>query len=91
ALYEVAGNGDAARLDACLPKGDRVEAIDRTRGTRRVAIIQEGRLAGILIVTRTGLLPSRDWLIGQLSAEGVGATVLAARGPGSQPDKGATI
>lgn len=91
ALYEVAGNGDAARLEASLPKGERVEAIDRTRGTRRVAIICDGRLSGILIVTRTGLLPSRDWLIGQLSMEGVGASVLAARGPGNQPDKGATI
>ena len=91
ALYEIAGNGDAVRLEASLPKGERVEAIDRTRGTRRVAIICNGRLSGILIVTRTGLLPSRDWLIGQLSMEGVGASVLAARGPGNQPDKGATI
>ena len=91
ALYEVAGNGDPARLEACLPKGDRVEAIDMSRGTRRVAIIKDGKLAGILIVTRTGLLPSRDWLISQLEVEGVGASVLAARGPGSQPDKGPTI
>ncbi|MGA1806775.1 molybdopterin-dependent oxidoreductase [Sphingobium sp. WW5] len=91
ALYELAGNGDAARLEACLPRGERVEAIDHMRGSRRVAIIQDGRLAGVLFVTRTGLLPSRDWLIGQLAADDVGATVLAARGPGSQPDKGATI
>ncbi|WHO38594.1 molybdopterin-dependent oxidoreductase [Sphingobium sp. AP49] len=91
ALYELAGNGDAARLEACLPRGDRVEAIDTTRGSRRVAILRDGRLAGVLFVTRTGLLPSRDWLIGQLEAAAVGATVLAARGPGSQPDKGATI
>ncbi|MFB0875770.1 MULTISPECIES: molybdopterin-dependent oxidoreductase [unclassified Sphingobium] len=91
ALYEVAGNGDPARLDACLPKGDRVEAADPARGTRRVAILHEGRLAAILLVTRTGLLPSRDWLIGQLEAVGVTASVLAARGPGAQPDKGATI
>jgi assimilatory nitrate reductase catalytic subunit len=91
ALYEVAGNGDAARLEACLPKGDRVEAIDMTRGTRRVAIIADGKLAGILIVTKTGLLPSRDWLISQLEAQEVGASVLAARGPGNQPDKGPTI
>lgn len=87
----MAGNGDPARLEACLPKGDRVEAIDRARGTRRVAIIRDGRLEGVLIVTRTGILPSRDWLIGQLAVEGVGASVLAARGPGSQPDKGVII
>ncbi|GLV29351.1 assimilatory nitrate reductase catalytic subunit [Sphingobium sp. TomTYG75] len=91
ALYEVAGNGDPVRLEACLPKGDRVEAVDMTRGTRRVAIIREGKLAAVLFVTRTGLLPSRDWLIGQLEAEEVGASVLAARGPGNQPDKGPTI
>ncbi|BAI97687.1 nitrate reductase [Sphingobium sp. TA15] len=91
ALYEIAGNGDPARLDAFLPKGDRVEAMDASRGTRRVATIGEGRLNGVLFVTRTGLLPSRDWLIGQLQAEGVGGSVLAARGPGSQPEKGATV
>jgi len=91
ALYEVAGNGDAARLEDCLPAGERIEAIDHARGTRRVAIIRDGRLAAVLIVTRSGLLPSRDWLIGQLAAEEVGAAVLAARGPGNQPDKGATV
>lgn len=90
-LYELAGNGDPARLDALLPKGDRVEAMDVTRGTRRVATIRDGRLCGVLFVTRTGLLPSRDWLIRQLEVEGVGGSVLAARGPGNQPDKGATI
>jgi len=91
ALYEIAGNGDPARIEACLPKGERVEAIDPARGTRRVAILVEGRLAGVLILTRTGLLPSRDWLIGQLAASDVGPAVLAARGPGAQPDKGATV
>jgi assimilatory nitrate reductase catalytic subunit len=91
ALYEIAGNGDPARLETYLPRGDRVEAIDQTRGTRRVAILRDGRLAAVLFVTRTGLLPSRDWLIGQLEADQVTASVLAARGPGARPDKGATI
>jgi assimilatory nitrate reductase catalytic subunit len=91
ALYELAGNGDPARLDAFLPKGDRVEAMDMSRGTRRIATISEGRLNGVLFVTRNGLLPSRDWLIRQLEADNVGGSVLAARGPGSQPDRGATI
>jgi len=91
ALYEIAGNGNAARLESCLPAGERVEAIDGTRGSRRVAIIRDGKLAGVLFVTRTGLLPSRDWLIGQLEAENVGAAVLAARGPDKQADKGPTI
>jgi assimilatory nitrate reductase catalytic subunit len=91
ALYEIAGNGDPARLEACLPKGERVEAIDATRGTRRIAIIADGKLAAVLIVTRSGLLPSRDWLIDQLAAPEVGASVLAARGPGKQVDRGAII
>jgi len=91
ALYEIAGNGDPARLDMFLPKGERVEATDKARGTRRVATIHKGRLCGVAFVTKTGMLPSRDWLIAQLEAEGVGGSVLAARGPGSQPDKGATI
>ncbi|EAT07268.1 molybdopterin-dependent oxidoreductase [Sphingobium sp. 10 DY56-G10] len=91
ALFEVAGNGDPARLEALLPHGERVEALDRAKGTRRVASINEGRLQAVLFVTRTGLLPSRDWLIAQLEAVNVGGSVLAARGPGSQPDKGATV
>ena len=90
-LYEVAGNGDPARLDACLPKGERVEAIDTVRGSRRIAILSKGRLAAALFVTETGLLPSRDWLIGQLAEMQVGATVLAGRGPGAQVDRGPVV
>jgi assimilatory nitrate reductase catalytic subunit len=90
-MYEIAGNGDPGRLEAILPQGDRVEAVDVARGTRRVAIIREGRLAGMLFITRDGPLPSRDWLIAQLDADGVGPAVLAARGPGNQPDKGPTV
>ncbi len=90
-LHELAGHGDAARLEACLPKGERVEAIDRSRGTRRLAIIRDGRLVAALFVTRTGLLPARDWLIAQLEAETVGASVLAARAAGAQADKGPTV
>ncbi|MET0370598.1 MAG: molybdopterin-dependent oxidoreductase [Sphingobium sp.] len=91
ALYEIAGNGDAARLDAVLPPGDRVEALDSKRGTRRVVTISEGKLRGLLMVTHTGLLPSRDWLVRQLEVEGVGSTILAGRGPGKHLDKGTTI
>ncbi|MCP6374014.1 hypothetical protein NL455_29465, partial [Klebsiella pneumoniae] len=65
-LWEVAGNGDAARLERALPKGERIEAIDPARGSRRVAILRDGRLAAILFVTRSGDLPARDWLIAQL-------------------------
>ena len=91
ALYEIAGNGDPARLEAFLPGGERAEAMDAARGTCRIATIRDGKLCGVLFVTRTGTLPSRDWLIRQLEADGVGGSILAARGPGGQPDKGATI
>jgi assimilatory nitrate reductase catalytic subunit len=90
-LYELAGNGDPTRIEACLPKGERIEAMDPTRGSRRVAILSEGRLAASLFVTRTGQLPARDWLIAQLAEQDVGAAVLAGRGPGAQVDRGPLI
>ncbi|MDF0543275.1 molybdopterin-dependent oxidoreductase [Sphingobium sp. H39-3-25] len=90
-LYELAGNGDAARLEACLPKGERIEASDIARGSRRMAVIADGKLAAALFVTHSGILPSRDWLITQLQADGVGAAVLAARGAGQQVDRGPIV
>jgi len=90
-LWEMAGNGDALRLDKLLPAGERVEAVDPARGTRRIAILRDGRLAAALFVTRTGELPPRDWLIAQLSAPQVAPTLLAGRAPGAQPDRGAVI
>ena len=44
-LYELAGDGDARMLEACLPPGDRVEADDVAHGTRRIGVIADGRLA----------------------------------------------
>ncbi|MCW2365108.1 assimilatory nitrate reductase catalytic subunit [Sphingobium sp. B7D2B] len=90
ALYELAGEGDPAALDAALPRGQRIEASDPSRGTRRVAILQDGRLAAVLFVTRDGDLPARDWLIGQL-AQPQGPQVLAGRAPGAQVDVGPII
>jgi len=90
-LWEMAGNGDALRLDKLLPAGERVEATDPARGTRRVAILRDGRLAAALFITRTGDLPPRDWLIVQLSAPQVAPTLLAGRAPGAQADRGAVI
>jgi assimilatory nitrate reductase catalytic subunit len=90
-LYELAGNGDPVSLDACLPSGERVEAMDPSKGSRRVAILSEGRLAAALFVTRTGQLPVRDWLISQLAEADVGAAILAGRGPGAQVDRGPVV
>lgn len=91
ALYELAGRGDAGHLDGCLPVGDRVEAVDTARGTRRIAVIADGQLSAVLFVTRDGDLPTRDWLIGQLSEAGVSPFVLAGRAPGALPDRGAVV
>jgi len=89
-LFELAGAGDPAALDAALPRGQRIEASDPARGTRRVAILREGRLAAVLFLTRTGMLPARDWLIAQL-AQPQGPQVLAGRAPGAQVDLGPIV
>jgi assimilatory nitrate reductase catalytic subunit len=91
ALHELAGVGDPAALDAILPPGQRIEAIDAARGTRRIAIMDDGKLTAVLFVTRDGELPSRDWLIAQLSEPQASPLVLAGRAPGAQPDRGAVI
>jgi assimilatory nitrate reductase catalytic subunit len=90
-LWELAGEGDPLALDAILPAGERIEAIDRARGTRRVAVINRGRLVAALFLTATGELPSRDWLIAQLSQAQVAPTVLAGRAPGASIDNGAIV
>jgi assimilatory nitrate reductase catalytic subunit len=90
ALFEVAGLGDIDALENSLPRGERIEASDPARGTRRVAILNEGRLVAVLFVTRTGELPSRDWLIGQLD-QPQGLQVLAGRAPGAQQDQGPVV
>lgn len=90
-VWDLAGNGDAARLDALLPRGERIEAIDAARGTRRVAILHDGRLAAALFVTRDGSLPPRDWLVTQLAEASAAPTLLAGRAPGVQVDRGPII
>ncbi len=90
ALYELAGQGDARALESALPRGERIEASDPARGTWRVAILREGRLAAVLFATGEGELPGRDWLIGQL-AQPQGLQVLAGRAPGAQADCGPIV
>lgn len=90
ALYELAGMGDPAMLERALPGGERIEAIDPARGTRRTAILRDGRLAAVLFVTRTGELPSRDWLIAQID-QPAGLHVLAGRAAGAQAERGPVV
>ncbi len=89
-LIEVAGVGDPAVLEAALPAGERIEAVDPARGTRRAAVLRDGRLAAVLFVTRSGELPGRDWLIAQLD-QPQGLQVLAGRAPGMQVERGPVV
>src|SRR3546814_2124395 len=50
-MWEIAGNGDLKTIEALLPKGERIEAQDAARGTKRIAVVANGRLAGALFVT----------------------------------------
>lgn len=90
-LVELAGLGDPAVLEAVLPKGDRIEARDVSRGAWRLAVLAGGRLAASLFVTRAGELPQRDWLITQLGEAQSTPAVLAGRAPGAQADRGAIV
>jgi len=90
ALFELAGQGAPHALEAALPKGERIEASDPARGTRRIAVLQDGKLAAVLFVTATGELPSRDWLIAQLD-QPQGPQVLAGRAPGRQVNTGPVV
>ena len=93
-LFELAGNGDPARLvRQLLPKGEHVETSDAARGQMRHAVVRDGTLRAALYLSRTGSLPARDWLIGQLaSAEAPSAIELLAGRPATPaPDRGAIV
>ena len=90
-LWELAGDGPADALDRLLPAGERIEARDPARGMRRVAVLDHGRLRAALFLTRSGELPPRDWLIGQLQQAQAAPTLLAGRAPGVQVDRGPVV
>lgn len=90
-LWELAGDGDAAKLEASLPAGERIEAVDAARGTRRVAVLAGDRLVAALFVTERGELPARDWLIAQLREAAAAPTLLAGRAPGAIVDRGSVV
>lgn len=90
-LWELAGDGDAAKLEASLPAGERIEAVDAARGTRRVAVLAGDRLVAAMFVTERGELPARDWLIAQLREAAAAPTLLAGRAPGAIVDRGPVV
>lgn len=92
-LIELAGSG-AIDLEALLPVGDRSEAFDEKRGTRR-AVVRDaaGNLAAALYFTRSGALPARDWIAGQLAelTETGTSALLAGRPAVPEPDSGPIV
>ncbi|MDP3803230.1 nitrate reductase [Brevundimonas sp.] len=90
-LIELAGDGDPSVLEALLPKGERMTAVDPARGSLRTGILADGRLQGALFVARDGSLPGRDWLIAQLSEAAAPSGLLAGRAPGPAADRGPIV
>jgi assimilatory nitrate reductase catalytic subunit len=91
-LHELAGNG-VVDADALLPDGERIEVLDEVRGMRRIVVLDEGgKLRAGLYVTRSGTLPSRDWIAAQLRGDGAQvAELLAARSATPAPDRGPIV
>ncbi|WP_313808695.1 molybdopterin-dependent oxidoreductase [Sphingobium sp.] len=92
-LVELSGDGDPARLaKGLMPEGDRIESADAARGTLRMAVIKERRLRAALYITRDGRLPSRDWLVSQLTRfEASPVELLAGRPAMPAPDRGPVV
>lgn len=92
-LIELAGHG-VINVDALLPAGDRIEAFDQARGSRRIAVRDgKGRLAAALFLTRSGRLPARDWIARQLGEgerEAAGA-LLSGQPATPAPDRGPIV
>ena len=92
-MTELAGIG-AIDVEAMLPEGDRLEAVDMKRGMRRLAVrAEDGRLAAALFLTRSGELPRREWIASQLVTDdqAEATALLAARPKVAGPDKGPII
>jgi assimilatory nitrate reductase catalytic subunit len=68
-----------------------LEAEDKAKGSRRVAVMAKGKLAAVLMVTRGGELPPRDYLLDQLGGAPPAPAVLAGRAPGATPDRGPIV
>jgi assimilatory nitrate reductase catalytic subunit len=91
-LTELAGQGDPAALTALLPPGERAEMIDARRGVVRSAVLERGVLQAALFVSRSAMLPPREWLIDQLGAPDPSPMELLAGRPATPaPDRGPII
>jgi assimilatory nitrate reductase catalytic subunit len=92
-LVELAGVRDPGPLvESLLPKGERLVSLDAARGVRRSAVLKGGTLQAAIYLTRSGLLPDRDWVIAQLvKCEASPVELLAGRSATPAPDRGAIV
>jgi assimilatory nitrate reductase catalytic subunit len=92
-LVELAGVRDPGPLvESLLPVGERLESHDAARGVRRSVVLGGDSLQAAIYLTRTGLLPDRDWVIAQLiQCEASPVELLAGRPAKPTPDRGATV
>lgn len=92
-LVELAGVRDPGPLaDTLIPSGARLENIDAARGVRRLVLVDEERLVGAVYLTRSGPLPDRDWIVGQLAqCDASPVELLAGRPAKPLPDRGAQV
>ncbi|MFC3173523.1 molybdopterin-dependent oxidoreductase [Novosphingobium bradum] len=91
-LHELAGE-EALDLALVLPEGDWLEAVDMARGMRRIVVRgADGALLAACYLTRTGELPARDWVAGQLASTAADTReLLAARPAKPQADRGPIV
>ena len=91
-LTEIAADG-AVDLDGLLPEGARGEAADRKRGMQRIVVQgADGSLEAGLYLTRSGVLPARDWIVRQFARPDAAIVeLLAARPSVPAPDRGALV
>lgn len=77
-LAHLAGLG-GVDVEALLPTGQRSEVADARRGMRRIAVAgDDGEVLAVLYLTRSGSLPSLDWIERQLSRQNASLLELLA-------------
>ncbi|MEM6857508.1 MAG: molybdopterin-dependent oxidoreductase [Pseudomonadota bacterium] len=91
-LYELAGRKAIAPTDL-LPEGDLSEVTYVSKGMQRFAVCDaKGALEAALFITRSGGLPSRDWVASKLGLEVEDPIALLAGRPRvAAPDRGAIV
>jgi assimilatory nitrate reductase catalytic subunit len=91
-LVELAGKGSPDAMLSLLPPGQHAEVRDPRKGVIRAVAMAEGKIEAALFITRDKSLPSRDWLIRQLSVPDASTMeMLAGRSTTPMPDRGPII